>query len=62
MSTCINNLVSFGVLALSCLFAYTALWAPLDLMPGDRAFLVGWALAIPSVGALALYFLNQEAR
>ena len=62
MTRTLNNIVATSVLCLTAATAYVALWAPLSLTIDDRRFLVLCALAGPSVGALVLYFLNQETR
>ena len=62
MTRTLNNIVGITVLCLTAATAYVALWAPLSLTIDERGFLVACALAAPSVGAIALYVLNQETR
>lgn len=62
MSSTLNGIVFGAAIGLTVVFAWVALYAPIGMSAGDRAFLVACALSAPSAGALLLYFLCQETR
>jgi len=61
MNSAINYAVNVGLLVAVVAFTFSVLYLP-GGSHDDKAFGVFIALALPSVGALANYFLMQETR